>query len=188
MSQCGNAFWKMSKRWPVSMVEGPKINYSFFQWDIVLLVGNLISSVQSLSCVPLFATPWIAACQASQSITNSQSSLKLTSIQLVMSSNHLILCHPILLCPQNFPASGSFQKGQLFASGDQSIGVSASTLVLPMNTQDWSPLGWTGCSPRDSQESSPTPRFKCINSSVLHFLCSPTLTSIHDHWENCSLD
>ena len=108
-------------------------------------------------------------------------------------------CHPTISssvipfssCPQSFPASGSFQMSQLFESGDQSIGVSASASVLPMNTQDWSPLGWTGwisCSPRDSQESSPTPQFKSISSSVLNFLYSPTLTSIHDQWKNHSLD
>ena len=86
--------------------------------------------------------------------------------------------------------SGSFQMSQLFSSGGQDIGVSASTSVTPMNTQDWSPLGWTGwsCSARDSQESSPTPQFKSINSSALSFLHSPTLTSIHDHRKNHSLD
>ena len=92
---------------------------------------------------------------------------------------------------QSFPASGSFPMSQLFTSGGQSIGVSASTSALPMNTQDWSPLGWTGWisfSPRDSQESSPTPQFKSINSSVLSFLYSPTLTFIHDYWKNQSLD
>ena len=104
MSQSGNAFWKMSKRWPVSMVECPKMNYNFFHWDMVLLVGNLICSVQSLSCVRLFATPWTAACQASLSITNSQSLLKLMSIKLVMPSNHLFLCHPLLLLPSIFPS------------------------------------------------------------------------------------
>ena len=85
----------------------------------------------------------------------------------------------------------SFPMSQHFARGGQSIGVSASASVLPMNTQDWSPLEWTGwisCSPRDSQESSPTPQFKSINSSVLSFLHSPNLTSIHDHWKNHSLD
>ena len=61
-----------------------------------------------------------------------------------MPFNHLILCHPLLFLPSTFPASGSFQMSQLFASGGQSIGVSASTSVLPMNIQDWSPLGWTG--------------------------------------------
>jgi len=73
---------------------------------------------------------------------------------------------------------------QLFTSGGQSIGVSASTSVLPMNTQDWSPLGWTG--PKDSQESSPAPQFKSINSLAVSFLYSPTLTCIHDHWKNHS--
>ena len=105
-------------------------------------------------------------------------------------------CHPTISssvipfssCPQSFPASGSFQMSQLFASGGQSIGPSASTSVLPMNIQDWSPLGWTGCTPRDSQESSPTPQFKSINSSALSFLYSPTLTSIHDYWKKHSLD
>ena len=65
------------------------------------------------------------------------------SIELVMPSNHLIFCHPLLLPPSIFPASGSFQMSQLFASGGRRIGVSASTSVLPVNTQDWSPLGWT---------------------------------------------
>ena len=98
---------------------------------------------------------------------------------------------PFFSGPQFFPASGSFQMSQLSASGGQSIGVSASTSVPPMNTQDWSPLGWlvgSPCSPRDSQESSPTPQFKSINSLALSFLHSPTLTSIHDHWKNHSLD
>ena len=100
-------------------------------------------------------------------------------------------CHPAIsssVIPfspslQSFPASGSFQMSQLFTSGGQSIGVPASTSVLPMNTQDWFPLGWTdwvSWSPRDSQESSPTSQFKSINSSVLSFLYGPNLTSIHD--------
>ena len=101
------------------------------------------SSVQSLSRVRLIATPWIAAHQASLSITNSQSLPKLMSIKLVMPSSHLILCLPFSSCPQSFPASGSFQMSQLFAWGCQSIGVSASASVLPMNTQDWFPFGWT---------------------------------------------
>ena len=128
---------------------------------------------------------------ASLSITDSWSLPKLMSIELVMPSNHLILCHPCLLLPSIFSASRSFPMSQLFASVGQSIRVSDSTSVLPVSTQDWSPLGWTGwisCSPRESQESSPTPQFKSINSSVLSFLYSPTLTSIHDHWKNHSLD
>ena len=149
------------------------------------------SSVQSLSCVQLFATPWTAARQASLSITNSWSPPKPMSIESVMPCNHLIVCHPLLPCLQSFPASGSFQMSQLFASGGQSIGVSASTSVLPMNIQDWFPLGWTGwisLQSKDSQESSPTPQFKSIDSLALSFLYSPTVTSIHDHWKNHSLD
>ena len=102
------------------------------------------SSVQSLSCVWLFVTPWTTAHQASLSITNSQSPHKPMSIESVMRSNHLILCRPLLLLPSIFPSIRSFQINQLSASGGQSIGVSVSTSVPPMNTQDWSPLGWTG--------------------------------------------
>ena len=102
-----------------------------------------ISSVQSLSRVRLFATPWTTAGQASLSITNSQSLPKLMSIETVISSNHLIFCCPLLLLPSIFPASGSFPMSQLIASGGQSCGVSASTSVLPMNIQDWSPLEGT---------------------------------------------
>ena len=100
-------------------------------------------------------------------------------------------CHPAISssvipfssCPQSFPASGSFQMSQLFASGGQSIAVSASASVLPMNIQVKSP-----CCPRDSQESFPTPQFKSINSLVLSFLYSPTLTAIHNYWKNHSFD
>ena len=149
------------------------------------------SSVQSVSRVRLFATPWIAACQASLSITNSRSSLKFTSIESVMPSSHLILCRPLLLLPPNPSQHQSFPMSQFFAWGGRSIGVSALSSVLPKNTQDWSPLEWlvgSPCSPRDSLESSPTPHFKSINSSALSFLHSPTLTSIHDHRKNHSLD
>ena len=102
---------------------------------------------------------------------------------------------PFSSCSQSFPASGSFQMSQLSASGGQSIGVSASTSVLPMNTQDWSPLGWTGWISLQSKGLSweaPTPQFKSISSSSLSFLYSPTLTSIHDsihdYWKNHGLD
>ena len=106
-------------------------------------------------------------------------------------------CHPTISstivpfssCLQ--AATGSFAMSQFFPSGSQSTGVSASASVLPMNIQDWFPLGLTSlisCSPRDSQESSPTPQFKSINSSVLSFLHSPTLTSIHDYWTDHSFD
>ena len=102
------------------------------------------SSVQfSRSVVSESATPWITACQASLSITNSWSSLKLMSIESVIPPSHLILCHPLLL-PRTFPASGSFPVSQLFPWDGQSFGVSALASVFPMNTQDWSPLEWTG--------------------------------------------
>ena len=149
------------------------------------------SSVQSLSRVWLFSTPWIAARQASLSITNSWSSSRLTSIQSVMPSSHLILCRPFSSCPQSLPASESFPMSQLFARGGQSTGVSALASVLPKKSQGWSPSEWTGwisLQSKGSQESSPTPQFKSINSSVLGLLHSPTLTSIHDHRKNHSLD
>ena len=106
-------------------------------------------------------------------------------------------CHPTISssiapfssCLQFSPASGSFSMSQLFASSGQSIAASASPSVLPMNTQfDFlqDSLVWSPCSPRHSQESSPTPQFKSINSLALSFLSSPTLTSIHDYWKNHS--
>ena len=102
------------------------------------------SSVQSFSHIQLFATPWTAALQASLSITNSQSLLKLMSIESMMSSNHLILCHPLLIPPSIFPSIRVFSNESVICIRWPNIGVSASASVLPMNTQDWSPLGWTG--------------------------------------------
>ena len=93
-------------------------------------------SVQSLSRVRWFATPWTSARQASLSITNSRSLLRFMAIALVMPSNHLTLFIPFSSCLQSLPASGSFPKSRFFASGGQTIGVSASASVLPMNIQD----------------------------------------------------
>ena len=101
-------------------------------------------------------------------------------------------CHPTISCSlipfssylQSFPASGSFPMSQFFASGGQRTGVSALASVLPMNIQDWFPLEWTAW----IQKSSRTPQFKSIDSSVLSFLYSPNLTSIHDYWKNKSFD
>ena len=130
------------------------------------------------------------ACQASLSFTISWSLLKLMSMSQ--------WCHPTIsssVVPfsshlQSFPASGSFQMSQFFTSGGQRTGLSALASVLPMNIQDWFPLGWTGwiSSPRGSQESSPIPQFKSINSLALNFPYSPILTSIHDSWKNHSFD
>ena len=124
-------------------------------------------SVQSLSHVQLFATPWTAAHQASLSITNSQSLLKLMSMVLVMPSNHLILCHPLPSCPQSLLASGSFQMSQFFASGGQSIGFSASTSLLPMSIQDWSPLGWTGWISLQSKGLSSFLQYHSLKAPIL---------------------
>ena len=150
------------------------------------------SSVQSLSRVRLFATPRIAARQASLSINNSRSSPRPTSIESVMPSSHLILCSPLLLLPPN-PS----QHQSLFQWVNSSHEVAK---VLEFQLQhhslqrnpraDLLQNGLVGspCSPRKSQESSPTPQFKSVNSLVLSLLHSPTLTSIHDHWKNHSLD
>ena len=149
------------------------------------------SSVQSLSRVRLFATPWIAARQASLSITNSRTLIKLMSIESVMPSSHLILCVPFSSRLQSSPASGSFQMSQFFKSGGQSTGVSASASVLPMNIQDWFPLGGTGWISLQSKGLSRVFSNTTVQKHqflALSFLYSPTLTSIHDYWKNHSLD
>ena len=116
---------------------------------------------------------------------------KLMSIESVMPSSHLILCHPLPLLPPIPPSIRVFPKESTLPWGGQTIGVSASASVLWMNTQDWSPLEWTGLdllAVQGTFKSSPTPQFKSINSLVLSFLHSLTLTSIHNHWKNHSLD
>ena len=102
--------------------------------------------VQLLSCVWLFSAPQTVARQAALSFIISWSLLKLMSTESMMPliSNHLILCLPLLLCLQFSPASESFPMSQLFASGGQRIGATASATVLPMNIQGWFPSGWTG--------------------------------------------
>ena len=102
------------------------------------------SSVQSLSRIWLFVTPWTASCQASLSITNSRSSLRLMSIKSVMPSSHLILSHPLLLLPPIPPSIKVFSNGQLFAWGGHSTGASALASFFPKNTQGWTPSEWTG--------------------------------------------
>ena len=104
----------------------------------------MFHSIQSLSPVQLFATPWTAAHQASLSITNSRNSLKLRSIESVMPSSHLILCRPLLLLPQSLPVSESFPMSQLFAWGGQSTGVSALASFVLKKSQGWSLSECTG--------------------------------------------
>ena len=102
----------------------------------------ILHLVQSLSPVCLFGTSSTEKIQASLFITNSQSLLRFTSIELVMPSNHLVFCHPLLLMPSIIPSIRVFSKGSVLCINGQSIG--ASTSVLPMNLQDWFPLGLTG--------------------------------------------
>ena len=136
-----------------------------------------------------FATLWTAACQASLSITNSQSSLKLMSIKSVMPSNHLILCCLLLLLPSVFPRIRVFSRESVlyirwpkYCSFSFSINPSNKYAGLISFKIDWFNLAVQG-----TQEFSPTPQFKTINSSVLSFLYGPILTSIHDHWKNHTL-
>ena len=147
-----------------------------------MLLLHQFSSVQSLSHVRLFATPWITACQASLSITNSQSSLRLTSIESVMPSSHLILCR-LLLMPPIPPRIRVFSNDSTLHMRWPKYWSFSFSIILSKEHSGLTPLKWTGgisCSPKDSQESSPTPQFKSINSSVLSFLYSPTFISIHD--------
>ena len=143
-------------------------------------------SVQSLSRIQLFETPWTTERQASLSITTSRSLLKLISNESVMPSNHLILCHPFLLLPTIFP-SISVSSNELALRirwpkyWSFSCSLSNDYLGLISFRMDWFDL-------LAVQGTSPTPQFKSINSSALSFLYSPTLTSIHDYWKNHSLD
>ena len=151
------------------------------------------SSVQSLSCVQLFATPWTEARQVSLSITNSQSLLKLMSIKSVMPSNHLNLCHPLLLLPSIFPSIRVFSSESVLCLMWPKYW-SFSFSISPSNECSGLISFRIDCfeSPRDSQEPSPRLQFKSINSLALSrrigLLYSPTLISIHDYWKNHSFD
>ena len=137
-------------------------------------------------------SPWTAACEASLSISNSRSLSKLMSIGSMMPSNHLILCCPLLLLPSIFPSITVFSNESALRirwpkdwSFSFNISPSNEYSGLICFKMDWLDLLAVQ---RESQESSPTPQFKSINSSALSFLYSPTLTSIHDYWKNHSLD
>ena len=144
-------------------------------------------SVQSLSRVRLFATPWTAARQASLSIMNSRSSLKLMSIESVMLSSHLILCRPLLLLPPIPPSIRVFSNESTlrmrwpkYCSFSFSISPSNECSGLISFRMNWLDL----LAVQGTLKSSPTPQFKSINSLALSFLYSPTLTSIYDYWKN----
>ena len=184
---------KRSRKMYHSLIQ-PHFRVSTIEVNIVL------SSVQSLSLVRLFATPWTAAHQASLSINNSQSLFKLMSTESVMPSNHVIVCQPLVFLPSISPSFRVSSNGSVLLirwpkclSFSFSINPSNEYSGLISFRSDWLDLlsDWLvryPCSPRDSQESSPTPQFKSISSSALSFLYGPTLTSIHDYWKNCSFD
>ena len=144
----------------------------------------MFSSVQSLSSVQLFATPWTAAHQASLSVTNSRGLLKLTSIESVTPSHHLILCHPLLLLPSIFPSTRIFSNESVLRirwpkgwSFSFSLSPSNEYSGLISFRMDWLDL----LAVQGILKSLPTPQFKSINSLALSFLYSPTLTSTHDY-------
>ena len=154
-------------------------------------MNSIRHSVQLLSRVRLFVTPWTTAHKASQSITNPWSLFILMSIESVMPSNHLILCCPLLPLPSVFSSIRVFSNESVLhircpKYWSFSFSISLSNEYSGLVSFDG--LVGSPCSPRDSQESSSTPQFKSINSSTLSFLYSPSLTSIHDHWKNHSLD
>ena len=142
------------------------------------------SSVQSLGHGWLFVTPQTAAHQTSLSITNSRSLLKLISIELVMPSSHLILCRPLLLpsiCPIiRVISNESVLRIRRLKYWSSSLSINPSNEYFRIDWFDFLAVQRT-------QESSPTPRFKSINSSALSFLYSSTLTSIHDYWKTIAL-
>ena len=146
-----------------------------------------LSSVQSFSCVQLFVTPWTAARQASLSITKCQGLLKLMSIELVMSSNNLVLCHPLILLPSIFPRNRVFSneaalhiRKPKYWSFSFSISPSNEHPRLISSSMDWLDL----LAVQGTLKSSPTPQLKSINTLALRFLYSPTLISIHNYWKH----
>ena len=153
------------------------------------LYSDQFSSVQSLSCVRLFATPWTAPCQVSLSITNSRSLLKLMSIESVMPSNHLTLCHPLLLLPSIFPSIRVFSNESAlrirwpkYWSFSFNISPSSEHSGLISFRTDWLDL----LAVQGTLKS--LLQHRNSKASVLSFLHSPTLISIHDFWKNHSFD
>ena len=163
----------------------------FYNWQMAVMWNVSVLFSHSV-CVQLFATPWIAACQASLSITNSRSLLKLISIGLVMPSNHLILCHPLLLLPSIFSSIRVFSNESAlhirwpkYWSFSFSISLSNEYSGLISFRMDWLNL----LAVQGTLKSLyPTPQFKSISSSVLSFLYSLTLTSVHDYWKKHSFE
>ena len=168
-----------------------EVNFKLMFFRLLCLYSSVqFSSVQfSCSVVSDSVTPWTEARQASLSITNSESLPKLTSIESVMPSNHLILCHPLLLPPSIFPSTRVFSNESVFCIRwpkywSFSFSISPSDEYTDFLRMDWLDL----LAVQGTLKSSPTPQFKSINSLALSLLHSPTLTSIYDYWKNHSLD
>ena len=162
---------------------------------MMVVIFLAFSSTQSLSCVWLFAAPWTAACQASLSFTNSWTLLKLMFIESVMPSNQLILCYPLLLLPSIFSQhQGLYRWVSSLHQVDEVLEFQLQHQSLALVCNEYSGLisfriDWLDLlAVHGTLVSSLTPQLKSINSSVLSFLYSPTLTSIHDYWKNHSLD
>jgi len=182
----GTTAWR--KFWKIELTTG----------KIIIFANKAFTSDQLLRHVLILASPWIAARQASLSITNSRSSLKLTSIESVMPSRHLILYRTLLLLPLIPPSIRVFSNESTlrmrwpkYWSFSFSIIPSKEQpglISLDISCTDQNGLVGSPCSPRHSQESSPTSQFKIINSLALSFLHSSTFISIHDYWKNHSLD
>ena len=187
LASLGVKYWKVDSNFNIDLLLIFTLLCSF-----IANPDMKFSSVYSLSCVRLFVTPWTAASQASLSVTNSWSLFKLMSIESVMPSNHLILYRPLLLMPSIFPSIRVFSSESVlqirwpkYCSFSFSISPSNEYSELISFRIDWFDLlAVQG----DSQESSPTPQFKTINSLALSLLYSSNLTSIHDHWKNHSFD
>ena len=156
----------------------------------LLFPFHMVVFVQSVSHVQLFATPWTAGCQTSLSFTNSQSLLKLKSIESVMPPNNLFLCRSLLLLPSIFPSISVFSNESALCISWPKYW-SFSFRISPSNEYsglssfriDW----FDDPAIQGTLKSSPTPQFKSINSWALSFLYDPTFTSIHDYWKTLVL-
>ena len=171
--------------------EKKKFGWSQFFPYLDYRLYRLFCSVQ-FSCSVISNTLWPHEPQHTRRPCPSPTSRAIQT-HVYWAGNAIQLSHLSFPSPPVFNLSQhqSLQMSQLFASGVQSIRVSASASVLPMNIQDWFPLGWNGlnpCSPRDSQESSPTAQSKSISASVLNLLYGTALTSMPDYWKNHSFE
>ena len=192
-------FRKVFEYWEFIQLKMQRLVFqnSNFCWKVQLLslaINCQLFSLLLFSHSVMSDSLWAHGLQHSRFPQNPHHLSELAQTQVLWVSDAIQPSHPVTsfsCCPQSFPASGSFPLSQLFASGGQSIIASASTLVLPVNIQGWLPSGLTGLISLQSKwlsRVSSSTQFKSINSSMFNLLCGPTLTSIHDYWENHSFD